>query len=104
MGMAAAIPKTSEMGSAYSLSHFSFGFLISKPQMIITTADTSMTQTGIRPEVADYCTTLSTFSPTSLTSFSITVTIPLASAVHKRETSQNTKPRNAEIMPINRPL
>ena len=32
----------------------------------------------------------------------MTVTSPLASAVHRRDTSQNTKPRKAEIIPMNK--
>ena len=51
MGMADAIPSTREMGRAYSLSHFSLGFRISRPQTTITRADTAMTATGTRPEV-----------------------------------------------------
>ena len=53
MGMAAAIPKIKLMGSAYSESHFSLGRRINSPQTTITKADTPMTHTGIRPEVAE---------------------------------------------------
>ena len=89
MGMADAIPKIKLMGSAYSLSHFSLGLRIKRPQITITSAETAMTHTGIKPEVAE-----NTVVTPSL------VTVREAS-LHSRETSQNTKPRNAAIIPIN---
>ena len=87
--MAEAMPMIKLMGRAYSLSHFIFGSFIKVPQITMVRADTPITQTGIKPEVGESSPNVSSI---------------LAAGSQSRETSQNTKPRNAAIIPINRAL
>ena len=100
MGMAAAMPSTRLMGSAYSLSHFSFGLRIKSPQITITSAETAITHTLIRPEVADTGICCWTYSP-----FSMTVSVTKrVDGSHRRDTLLKTNPKKAAIIPMNSAL